>query len=170
MVQLGHALTTLKDPPVKALHVYHCNPAVVAPDSAQVLSGLERKDLFTVVHEHLLTETANYADIVLPATTSMESTDLYRSYGHYYLQMARPVIAPVGEARSTLSIFQELANRMGLKEECFRETEEEIIRRLLQSESQINGRVSVCGSVPQVMPLRPCPAGRTFAAQTLWGR
>jgi len=135
MVQLGQALTALDDPPIKALHVYHSNPAVVAPDSARVLAGLERKDLFIVVHEHLMTETALYADLVLPATTSLESTDLYRSYGHYYLQMARPVIEPVGEARSTLAIFQDLANRFAFTEDCFSETEEEIIRKLLASGS-----------------------------------
>ena len=135
MVQLGQALTALDDPPVKALHVYHSNPAVVAPDSARVLAGLECKDLFVVVHEHLMTETALYADLVLPATTFLESTDLYRSYGHYYLQMARPVIEPVAEARSTLAIFQDLASRFGFTEDCFSETEEEIIRNLLSSGS-----------------------------------
>jgi anaerobic selenocysteine-containing dehydrogenase len=135
MVQLGQALTELRDPPVKALHVYHSNPAVVAPDSSRVLAGLEREDLFTVVHEHVLSETALYADLVLPATTSLESTDLYRSYGHYYLQMARPVIDPLGEARSTLSIFQDLARRFGFTEDCFSDSEEELIRKLIPSDS-----------------------------------
>jgi anaerobic selenocysteine-containing dehydrogenase len=133
MVQLGHALTDLNDPPIKALHVYHSNPAAVAPDSSQVLKGLAREDLFVVVHEHFLTDTARYADLLLPAATSMESTDLYRSYGHYYLQMARPVIAPMGETRSTLSIFQELAERFSFTERCFSETEEEKIETLLAS-------------------------------------
>jgi anaerobic selenocysteine-containing dehydrogenase len=135
MVQLGHALTELDDRPVKALHVYHTNPAVVAPDSARVLAGLKREDLFTVVHEHLLTETALHADLVLPATTFLESTDLYGSYGHYYLQMAQPAIAPVGEARSTLGIFQDLARRFAFTEECFTDTEEQIIEKLLSSDS-----------------------------------
>ena len=135
MVQLGQALTGYDNPPVEALHVYHSNPAVVAPDSAQVLAGLEREDLFVVVHEHLMTETAMYADIVLPSTTSLESTDLYRSYGHYYLQMARPVIEPMGETRSTLAIFNDLAGRFGFTEDCFSETEEERIRALLASDS-----------------------------------
>ncbi len=135
MVQLGSALTQLHDPPVKALHVYHSNPAVVAPDSSQVLRGLQREDLFTVVHEIVMSETALYADLVLPATTSMESTDLYRSYGHYYLQMAHPVIEPVGEARSSLSIFQELAHRFGFNEPCFNQSESEIIDALLASDS-----------------------------------
>jgi len=135
MVQLGEALTAVDDPPIKALHVYHSNPAVVAPDSARVLRGLEREDLFVVVHEHLMTETAMYADIVLPSTTFLESTDLYRSYGHYYLQMARPVIEPVGETRSTLAIFNDLATRFAFTEDCFAETEEEGIRNLLASGS-----------------------------------
>ena len=135
MVQLGHALTDLNDPPVKALHVYHSNPAVVAPDSSRVLQGLAREDLFVVVHEHFLTDTALYADLVLPAATSMESTDLYRSYGHYYLQMARPVIPPSGETRSTLSIFQELAKRFSFSEKCFMETEEDKIELLLASDA-----------------------------------
>ena len=135
MVQLGQALTASDDPPVKALHVYHSNPAVVAPDSARVIAGLEREDLFVVVHEHLMTETAMYADIILPSTTFLESTDLYRSYGHYYLQMARPVIEPVGETRSTLAIFNDLAARFAFTEDCFFETEEERIRNLLASDS-----------------------------------
>jgi len=135
MVQLGSALTELHDPPVKALHVYHSNPAVVAPDSTQVLRGLQREDLFTVVHEIVMSETARYADLVLPATTSMESTDLYRSYGHYYLQMAEPVIDPLGEARPTLSIFQELARRFGFEDPCFHRSEFEIIEQLLMSDS-----------------------------------
>lgn len=135
MVQLGQALTAVDDPPVKALHVYHSNPAVVAPDSARVLAGLEREDLFVVVHEHLMTETAMYADLILPSTTFLEFTDLNRSYGHYYLQMARPVIEPVGETRSTLAIFNDLAARFAFTEDCFSETEEERIRNLLASGS-----------------------------------
>ncbi len=135
MVQLGSALIRLSDPPVKALHVYHSNPAVVAPDSAQVLQGLLREDLFTVVHEIVMSETALYADLVLPGATSMESTDLYRSYGHYYLQMAHPVIEPVGEARSALTVFQDLAHRFGFKEPCFSQSEPEIIESLLASGS-----------------------------------
>jgi len=135
MVQLGAALTRLEDPPVKALHIYHSNPAVVAPDSAQVIRGLKREDLFTVVHEVVMSETARYADIVLPSATSMECTDLYKSYGHYYLQMAHPVIEPVGEARSALSIFQALATRFGFDEPCFSQSEEEIIAALMATDS-----------------------------------
>jgi anaerobic selenocysteine-containing dehydrogenase len=135
MVELGKALTDLKDPPVMAMHVYHSNPAVVAPDSGMVKRGLAREDLFLVVQELLMTETALYADLVLPGASFLESTDLYRSYGHYYLQMARPVIGPVGESRTTLHIFQDLAARMGFTEECFRKREEDFIREMLETDS-----------------------------------
>ncbi|MCP4579454.1 MAG: molybdopterin oxidoreductase family protein [Deltaproteobacteria bacterium] len=140
MVQLGSALTRLSDPPVKALHVYHSNPAVVAPDLTEVLRGLGREDLFTVIHEIVMSETALYADLVLPGATSMESTDLYRSYGHYYLQMAHPVMEPVGEARSALAVFQDLACRFGFEDPCFSRSEPEIIEELLASGSPyLNG-------------------------------
>ncbi|MEW6267322.1 MAG: molybdopterin oxidoreductase family protein [Thermodesulfobacteriota bacterium] len=135
MIELGRALTNLNDPPVKALHVYHSNPAVVAPESAQVLAGLAREDLFTVVHELLLTETALYADLVLPSASMLETTDLYASYGHYYLQMARPVIEPLGEARSALEVFQALAGRLGFTEECFLASAEELIWKMLPESS-----------------------------------
>ncbi len=135
MVQLGNALTDVDDPSVNALYVYHSNPAVIAPDSSKVMAGLAREDLFTVVHEQLMTETALFADLVLPATTFLEHVDLYGSYGHYYMQMARPVIAPVEEARSNLAVFRELAMRFGFDEDCYTDSEEEIIRKLLPAES-----------------------------------
>jgi anaerobic selenocysteine-containing dehydrogenase len=135
MVELGNALTNSKNPPVRAMHVYHSNPAVVAPDSGMVMKGLSSKDLFLVVQEHLMTETALLADLVLPGASFLETTDLYRSYGHYYLQMAKPVIEPVGEARPTLKIFQDLAKRMGFKEHCFSMKEEDFIREMLKTDS-----------------------------------
>jgi len=131
MVQLGRALTELDRPPVKALFVYQANPAANVPDQSRVISGLAREDLFTVVHEQVHTDTVDYADIVLPATTSFEHLDLYRSYGHYYLQLGRPVIAPLGEARSNWELFQALAVRLGFTEPIFRKTGEELIRDLL---------------------------------------
>jgi anaerobic selenocysteine-containing dehydrogenase len=131
MVQLGDALLTLDRPPVKALFVYQANPAANIPDQGNVVAGLIREDLFTVVHEQMHTDTVDYADILLPATTSFEHLDLYRSYGHYHLQLARPVIAPLGEARSNLQLFQALAERMGFSEPVFRKTDEEWIRELL---------------------------------------
>lgn len=134
MVQLGRALTQAQ-PPVRLLYVYLCNPAVVAPDSSQVLAGLMREDLFTVVQEMFLSETASLADLVLPSACSLEMTDLYRGYGHYYVQMARPVIPPPGQARPLLGVFQELAGRLGFQEPVFRAGEEEIISWLLQTDS-----------------------------------
>jgi anaerobic selenocysteine-containing dehydrogenase len=115
MIQLGRALTdTTLTPPVKALYVYSSNPAAVCPNQELVLRGLARDDLFTVVHEQVLTDTAHYADLVLPATTSMEHLDVYRSFGQFYLQLAEPVIAPVGEARSNWDVCAALARAVGL--------------------------------------------------------
>jgi anaerobic selenocysteine-containing dehydrogenase len=131
MVRLGRALTELDRPPVKALFVYQANPAANVPDQRRVLSGLMREDLFTVVHEQVHTDTVDYADIVLPATTSFEHLDLYRSYGHYYLQLGRPVIAPLGEARSNWDLFRTLAARVGFTEPIFRKTVEELVQDLL---------------------------------------
>lgn len=133
MVQLGRALTELRDPPVMALFVYNSNPAAVAPNQNLVLEGLAREDLFTVVIEQLPTDTAAYADILLPATTFLEHTDLYISYGHYYLGLARPVVPPPGEAKPNAEIFRLLAARMGFEEPCFRETDDEMIRAALAS-------------------------------------
>lgn len=135
MVELGKALTTLNNPPVKMLYVYLSNPAVVAPQSREVLKGLGREDLFVVVQEMFLTDTCRYADIILPGASFLEITDIYRSYGHNYLQMAHPVIPPVGESRSTLSIFQDLASRMGLTENVFSLHEMDIIDAWLREKS-----------------------------------
>ncbi|MGB9606383.1 MAG: molybdopterin-containing oxidoreductase family protein, partial [Bryobacteraceae bacterium] len=133
MVQLGRALTELTAPPVMALFVYNSNPAAVAPNQNLVLTGLAREELFTVVIEQLPTDTVDWADIVLPATTFLEHSDLYTSYGHYYLQLARPVVAPPGEARSNAEIFRLLAARMGFREPCFRDSDDDIIRAALAS-------------------------------------
>jgi anaerobic selenocysteine-containing dehydrogenase len=117
MVQLGRALTDPDlRPPVMALYVYNANPAAVCPNSSLVLEGLTREDLFTVVHEQVRTDTADYADLLLPATTSMEHTDFYRSFGHLYLQLAEPVIAPQGEARTNWEVFGQLARAMGMRD------------------------------------------------------
>jgi anaerobic selenocysteine-containing dehydrogenase len=115
MIRLGRALTDPDmRPPVKALYVYSSNPAAVCPNQTLVLRGLAREDLFTVVHEQVMTDTAHYADLVLPATTSMEHADLYRSFGQFYLQYAEPVIAPQGEARSNWEVFAALARAVGV--------------------------------------------------------
>ncbi len=133
MALLGEALTTLSDPPVKALVVYNSNPAAIAPDQNQVRRGLRRDDLFTVVLEQIQTDTADFADIVLPATTFLEHTDLYKGYGHYYLQLARPVLPAPGEARSNQDVFRSLAARMGLSDTCFTDTDDDMIRAALAS-------------------------------------
>lgn len=130
MNQLGDVLLKL-DPPIHALYVYCSNPAVVAPDSGKVEQGLLREDLFTVVHDLFLTDTTKYADIVLPATSSFENTDLYGSYWHHYIQLQEPVIAPRGESKSNVDTFKLLAAAMGFEEEAFLDTEEDMIRQAL---------------------------------------
>ncbi len=131
MCRLGHALNELSAPRVHALYVYNSNPAAVAPDQSAVLRGLVRDDLFTVVHERFLTDTARYADVVLPATTSLEHVDLYRSYGQYSIQRAKPALAPLGEARSNWEVFKLLAKAMGLADPMFSLSADELINRLL---------------------------------------
>jgi anaerobic selenocysteine-containing dehydrogenase len=131
MSRLGHALNELGDPRVMALVVYNSNPAVIAPNQNRVLEGLRRDDLFTVVLEQMQTDTADYADIVLPVTTFLEHTDLYFAYGHYYLQMARPAVEPAGESKPNVEIFRLLAARMGFDEPCFRASDDDLIRQAL---------------------------------------
>jgi anaerobic selenocysteine-containing dehydrogenase len=133
MVELGKALTAVDDPPVKALFVYNSNPAAVTPNHNLVIQGLRRPDLFTVVHEQFFTDTTDYADIVLPATTFFEHKDLQTSYGHYYVQISNAAIAPLGECRSNVEVFRALAQRMGFADECFRENVDEMIDTALAS-------------------------------------
>ena len=133
MVELGHALTEVNDPPVKALFVYNSNPAAVCPDQHRVQRGLARKDLFTVVHEQFFTDTTDFADIVLPATTFLEHKDLVSAYGHYYLQVSHPAIAPPGECKPNVELFRELALRMGFEDPCFGESVETMIDAALSS-------------------------------------
>jgi anaerobic selenocysteine-containing dehydrogenase len=132
MSRLGEALTEAR-PPVRALYVYNSNPAAVAPDQSKVIEGLRREDLFTVVHEQFQTDTADYADILLPATTQLEHRDMVRPYGHYYVVYGEPAIAPLGEAKPNWEVFGLLAGRMGFDEECFKDTDEDIIRQALSS-------------------------------------
>ncbi len=114
MNHLGRALTEYDDPPVKVLFVYNCNPAATVPDQQRILRGLQREDLFTVVFEQVMTDTARYADVVLPATTFLEGYDFAKAYGPISLELARPVIDAVGEARSNADVFGELCGRLGL--------------------------------------------------------
>jgi anaerobic selenocysteine-containing dehydrogenase len=134
MVELGRVPNTLNDPPVKALFVYNSNPAAVAPRHNEVVRGLLRPDLFTVVHEQFFTDTTDYADIVLPATTFFEHKDLQKAYGHYYVQVSNQAIAPLGECRPNVELFRALAERMGFEDACFRETVNEMIDLALGSD------------------------------------
>ncbi len=117
--QLGAALTDTLRPPIKGLFVYNCNPAVTAPDQHAVLRGLTREDLFTVVFEQVLTDTAQYADILLPAVTFVEQYEIRRSYGSYVVGGAQPVISPRGEAKANEAVFAALGRAMGWQHEPF---------------------------------------------------
>ena len=130
MVAIGDALLEAK-PPVRALYVYNSNPVAVAPDSRKVIAGFSRADLFTVVHEVFLTDTCDYADIVLPATTQLEHFDIHTGYGHLYVLANNPAIAPLGEALPNSEVFRRLAARMGFTENCFRDSDEDICRQAL---------------------------------------
>jgi len=112
MSTIGDALLEADDPPIRALFVYNSNPVAVAPDSSKVVAGFSREDLFCVVHDVFLTDTADYADIVLPATTQLEHLDVHSSYGHLYALANNPAIVPVGEAKPNTEVFRLLAARM----------------------------------------------------------
>ncbi len=131
MLQLGDALTGLMDPPVKALVVYNANPAATAPDQAKVLQGLARDDLLCVVHEQMMTDTAKYADFVLPAAMAMEVWDLHTSYWHRYVQLNRPAAPPPGEAVSNPEFFRRLAQALGLQDEELQQDDLALIRESL---------------------------------------
>jgi anaerobic selenocysteine-containing dehydrogenase len=135
MIKLGEALTApdagVGGPPVRALVVYNSNPAAVAPDRVEVLKGLGREDLFTVVLEHFQTDTADWADIVLPATTQLEHWDVHLSYGHHYVTLNQPSIAPLGEAKPNSEIFRLLATRMKLTDQIFHDDDVTLIEQSL---------------------------------------
>ena len=133
MVELAKALNEVNDPPVKALFVYNSNPAAVVPDHNAVIRGLKRDDLFTVVHEQFLTDTCDYADIVLPATTFFEHKDLQTAYGHYFLQMSDQAIEPLGECRSNVETFRALAGAMGFEDAVFDQSVDQMIDLTLTS-------------------------------------
>ena len=128
MSTIGDALLDKNDPPIRAIYVYNSNPVAVAPESVKVVAGFSREDLFCVVHDVFLTDTADYADVVLPATTQLEHVDVHSSYGHLYVLANNPAIAPVGEAKPNTEVFRLLAERMGFEERCFRESDEDIAR------------------------------------------
>jgi anaerobic selenocysteine-containing dehydrogenase len=129
MSAIGDALLEARDPPVRAILVYNSNPVAVAPESRKVVAGFSREDLFSVVVDHFQTDTADYADILLPATTQLEHYDVHKSYGHLYALANNPAIEPLGEAKSNSEIFRLLAQRMGFMEDCFRDSDEDIARQ-----------------------------------------
>jgi anaerobic selenocysteine-containing dehydrogenase len=132
MVQLAEALhNELGPPPVQALYVYNSNPAAVCPDQARVLEGLRREDLFTVVHEQFQTDTADYADILLPATTQLEHFDVHNAYGHLYVQANAPAIAPLAEAKSNNDVFRLLAQALGYEPKLFEVSDEDLAEESL---------------------------------------
>ena len=132
MVQFAEALAgELPGPPVKALYVYCANPAAVNPDQGKVRRGLEREDLFTVVHEQFQTDTADYADFVLPATTQLEQWDVHNGYGQFYVQVNEPAIPPLAEAKPNTEVFRLLAREMGFEPELFEVSDEDLIRQAI---------------------------------------
>lgn len=166
--QLGLALQS-SDQPISTLFVFNSNPAAVAPDSQSVLRGLRRDDLFTVVMDHFQTDTADYADILLPATTFVEHADLYTSYGHYHLQWAEPIVSPRGECRPNSWVFQQLAHRMGFDDPVFSMSTEQLAADLLDSShphltgitlERLKSERSLPLSLPQ--PFRPYSQGSHF--------
>lgn len=135
MSQLGGALTEVSDPPVKALFVYNSNPAAIAPNQNAVITGMARTDLFTLVHEQFFTDTADYADILLPAPTFLETKDVQGAYGHLFAQVSQQAIEPLGEVRNNVAVFSELARRMGFTEPCFNDSVDDLIDQALTSQS-----------------------------------
>jgi anaerobic selenocysteine-containing dehydrogenase len=134
MVQLAEALNgELPGAPVRALYVYNANPAAVCPDQSRVSEGLRREDLFTVVHEQFPTDTADYADILLPATTQLEHFDIHGSYGHLYVQVNQPAVAAPGEAKPNTEVFRLLARRLGFEPELFEVSDEDLAAEALST-------------------------------------
>ena len=166
MVRLGEALLDLDDPPIKALYVYNSNPAAIAPEQARVLAGLAREDLFLVVHEQTHTDTVDFADIVLPATTFLEHDDLCTSYGHNYIQISRAAIPPRGEAKSNLETFSLLAREMGLEDPVLHMGFEAMTRRLLEDILLVGGKAELdefWAGRPVLQAMEPAPWRKRLA-------
>ena len=146
-------------PKIEAVVVYNSNPVAVAPDSAKVVQGFAREDLFTVVLEHFMTDTADHADIVLPATTQLEHWDTHAAYGHTYALLNQPAIAPLGQARSNAQIFRDLAARMGFDEPCFADSDEDLVRQAWQADRVDPARLREVGWVKLDLPEAPFADG-----------
>jgi anaerobic selenocysteine-containing dehydrogenase len=149
-LKLGDALLTANDPPLKALFIAANNPAVTNPDTAKMRAALSREDLFTVVHDPFMTDTARYADIVLPAATYLETEDFYRSYGTYYMQYGPRAVEPQGEAWSNFRLAQELAKRLGLTDAVFSLSQPEIMKLMLKGADFDGAPVSIAKREGQV--------------------
>ena len=140
MIKLGEMLINPEGTKVHSLYIFSSNPAITAPDQNVVRRGLMRDDLFTVVHERFFTDTCKYADIILPATTSVEHDDIYNSYGHYTIGTGYKLIEPIGESRSSWQVIAELAKRMGLEDDFFDLSERELINQIVRTSSRISKR------------------------------
>ena len=140
MIKLGEMLTNPEGTKVHSLYIFSSNPAITAPDQNVVRRGLMRDDLFTVVHERFFTDTCKYADIILPATTSVEHDDIYNSYGHYTIGTGYKLIEPIGESRSNWQVIAELAKRMGLEDDFFDLSEKDLIEQIVRTSSRISKR------------------------------
>ena len=184
MNSIGNALLQA-EPPIRAIYVYNSNPVAVAPDSAKVAAGFAREDLFCVVHEVFQTDTADFADILLPATTQLEHLDTHKAYGHTYALANLPAIAPLGEARPNTAVFRELARRMGFAEPCFADTDEELAQTAWRFDGARAGTISwatlrdsgwerapsATSAAPFAEGGFPTPSGRCeFHSATLAGR
>ncbi|MGH9424007.1 MAG: molybdopterin-dependent oxidoreductase, partial [Thermoanaerobaculia bacterium] len=143
MTRLGEALTKTDDPPVKAIIVYNSNPGSIAPDRQNVLRGLRRDDLFTVVLEHFQTDTADYADVLLPATTQLEHEDIHKAYGHLYAMYNKRSISPVGEALPNSEIFRRIGAAMKLDYPELRESDEELMRAALTGTGKVMNGITL---------------------------
>lgn len=146
-------------PPIEAVIVYNSNPVAVAPESRKVAAGFAREDLFTVVLEHFMTDTADLADIVLPATTQLEHWDVHGSYGHTYAVLNEPAIAPLGEARPNTAVFRALAQRLGFGEPCFDDDDETLVRGVYKAEVVPFERLQAEGWVKLPLPEAPFADG-----------
>lgn len=140
MIKLGEMLINPEGTKVHSLYIFSSNPAITAPDQNVVRRGLMRDDLFTVVHECFFTDTCKYADIILPATTSVEHDDIYNSYGHYTIGTGYKLIEPIGESRSNWQVIAELAKRMGLEDDFFDLSEKDLIEQIVRTSSRISKR------------------------------
>ena len=160
MNRLGSILTGEANPPIASLFVYNANPVASSPNAGKIVEGLMRADLFTVVHELFETDTARYADILLPATSQLEHVDLHKPYGHLSLQYNMPAIAPLGEAKSNWDVMRALAASMGFDDAWLKEDANEVIRSVLEATAQSNPllagitleRLQVEGSIPLTIP------------------